>query len=175
MGSLGWRVGLSQSGELLKDSVLWTAQYLFKGKLGMDQSQAWKEAMEVIKMIYVSQKYDNNAFNIHHVTCNLSPIKGLCLPYLFFLSRVAQQSRWSVHISTVATTSTAPACLHLRPPGTLHPSQSAEENHADAMSGQPGRPGGRHQFKHRPGTASWQLGAEQQHSLRDQVGERNEF
>lgn len=74
--------------------------------------------------------------------------------------RAAQQSRWSVHISPAAPASTSSPRLHLRPPGALHSSQPAEEDHANAVPGQSGQPGGGHKLEHRPGTASQQLGAQ---------------
>lgn len=89
--------------------------------------------------------------------------------------RAAQQSRWPVHISPAAPASPAAPRLHVRPPGALHSSEPAEEDHADAVPGQPGQPGGRHKLEHRPGTASQQLGAQQQHSPRDQVRECNKW
>lgn len=89
------------------------------------------------------------------------------------LRRAAQQSRWSVHISPAAPASPSAPRLHLCPPGALHSSQPAEEDHANAVPGQSGQPGGRHKLEHRPGTASQQLGAQQQHSPRDQVREYN--
>lgn len=91
------------------------------------------------------------------------------------LHRAAQQSRWSVHVSPAAPASSATARLHLCPPGTLHSSQPAEEDHANAMPGQSGQPGGGHKLEHRPGTAAQQLGAQQQHSPRDQVRECKSF
>lgn len=91
------------------------------------------------------------------------------------LRRAAQQPRWSVHISPTAPASPSAPRLHLCPPGALHSSQPAEEDHADAMPGQSGQPGGRHRLEHRPGTASQQLGAQQQHSPRDQVRECNKW
>lgn len=104
--------------------------------------------------------------------CLFLPCPSLLL-LLFSVSphRAAQQSRWSVHVSPAAPASPAAPRLHLCPPGALHSSQSAEEDHANALPGQSGRSGGRHQFEHRPGTASQQLGAQQQHSPRDQVSE----
>lgn len=87
------------------------------------------------------------------------------------LRRAAQQSRWSVHVSPAAPSSPSSPRLHLCPPGALHSSQPAEEDHANAVPGQSGQPGARHKLEHRPGTASQQLGAQQQHSPRDQVRE----
>ncbi len=101
----------------------------------------------------------------------LSPSSSafLCLS----LRRAAQQSRWSVHIPPAAPASPAAARLHLCPPRALHSSQPAEEDHANAVPGQPGQPGARHKLEHRPGTAAQQLGAQQQHPPRDQVRECN--
>lgn len=85
--------------------------------------------------------------------------------------RAAQQSRWTVHISPAAPASPSTPCLHMRPSSNLHSSQPAEEDHAHAVPGQSGQPGGRHKLEHRPGPASQQLGAQQQHSPGDQVRE----
>lgn len=103
----------------------------------------------------------------------ISALLLLLLPLSVSLHRAAQQSRWSVHISPAAPASPSAPRLHLCPPGALHSSQPAEEDHANAVPGQPGQPGGRHKLEHRPGTASQQLGAQQQHSPRDQVRECN--
>ena len=96
-------------------------------------------------------------------------------PLILSLRRAPQQSRWSVHVPPAAPTSPSAPRLHLCPPGALHSSQPAEEDHANAVPGQPGQPGGRHKLEHRPGTASQQLGAQQQHSPRDQVRECNKW
>lgn len=90
-------------------------------------------------------------------------------------SRAAQQSRWPVYVSSAPPSAAAAPRLHLRPPGSLHSSQPAEEDHADAVSDRPGRPGGRQQLGNRPGAASQQLGAQQQHPPRDQVTERRKY
>lgn len=87
------------------------------------------------------------------------------------LRRASQQSGRPVHVPSAAPTSAAAPLLHLRPPGTLHSSQPTEEDHANSVPSQPGRPGGRHQLERRPGPASQQLGAQQQHPPRDQVRE----
>lgn len=106
--------------------------------------------------------------------CLFLPCPSLLLRFFSVSShRAAQQSRWSIHVSPAASSSPTASRLHLCPPSALHSSQSAEEDHANAVPGQSGWPGGRHQFEHRPGTASQQLGAQQQHSPRDQVRECN--
>lgn len=108
----------------------------------------------------------------------ISPLSLALLPPLLFsvsLRRAAQQSRWSVHVSPAAPASPSTPRLHLCPSSALHSSQPAEEDHADAVPGQSGQPGGRHKLEHRPGTASQQLGAQQQHSPRDQVREGNKL
>lgn len=102
----------------------------------------------------------------------ISPLSLFPPPPLFRLShRAAQQSWWPVHVPPSAPASPAAPRLHLRSPGTLHSGQPAEEDHANAVPSQPGQPGGRHWLEHGPGSASQQLGAQQQHPLGDQVTE----
>lgn len=97
----------------------------------------------------------------------------VCLFVFFPLRRAAQQSRWSVHVSSATPTSASAPCLHLRPPGTIRSGQPAKEDHANTVPNQPGGAGGRQQLEHRSGPASQQLGAQQQHPPRDQVTECN--
>lgn len=90
------------------------------------------------------------------------------------LCRAAQQSRWPVHVPPAASASSPTSRLHVCPSCALRSSQPAEEDHADSVSDRPGQPGGRHELKHRPGTAPQQLGAQQQHPPGDQVN-ANDF
>lgn len=101
------------------------------------------------------------------------PHPSLCLSLsvaVLSSCRAAQQSRRSVHVPPAAPASPAAARLHLCPPGALRPSQPAEEDHAHAVPGQPGRG---HRLEHGPGAASQQLGAQQQHPPGDQVNGHN--
>ena len=115
------------------------------------------------------------SFSITPSSSSSSSSSSSAAPLILSLRRAAQQSRWSVHVPPAAPSSPSAPRLHLCPPGALHSSQPAEEDHADAVPGQPGQPGGRHKLEHRPGAASQQLGAQQQHSPRDQVRECNKW
>lgn len=114
---------------------------------------------------------------ISNLLCFASVNRYLLFPFFSILSphRDAYQSRWSVHISSIAPTSPSTTCLHLCPSSTLCSSKPAEEDHAITMPGESEQPGRGHKLQCRTGTGSQQLGAEQQHSPGDQVSEDNKL